>query len=295
MVAWAPVPNARPGSITTSIRSAPSAPVPAAASASQEGRTTSQSPTMHGFVEVAPAVGPVVGDLGRLDLDQAVAGGRLDVGQLGDLAGRAVDRVLDVRLTAFLLDPAGDDLDQLGQHPLGELGVAADGEADHCRRPHQRNALRTFSKMPDRAARGSLPGPSEPSSRSASSRCSSSSLTGVISLRTRAGHLGRAAECRAGPGPDADRVAVLGAGLRRRPRCSPSRVGTGICAAEHRRGHRAARAASSGPVPRAEVRVALRPRPGRRDRRGDRRSRPRRRRRRFGSAGRLDPRRDSTS
>ena len=48
------------------------------------------------LVEVAPAVGPVVGDLGRADLDQALAGGGLEAGELGQLARRAVDRVLDI-------------------------------------------------------------------------------------------------------------------------------------------------------------------------------------------------------
>ena len=46
-------------------------------------------------VEVAPAVGPVVGDLGRADLDQAVTRRRLEVRQARDLARGAVDRVLD--------------------------------------------------------------------------------------------------------------------------------------------------------------------------------------------------------
>ena len=38
-------------------------------------------------VEVAPAVGPVVGDLGRADLDQAVASRSLEVRQLGTSPG----------------------------------------------------------------------------------------------------------------------------------------------------------------------------------------------------------------
>ena len=72
-------------------------------SASRAGGPVSQDGRHHDpaagdrdrLVEVAPAVGPVVGDLGRADLDQAVAGGRLELGQLRQLAGRAVDRVLD--------------------------------------------------------------------------------------------------------------------------------------------------------------------------------------------------------
>ena len=57
------------------------------------------------LVEVAPAVGPVVGDLGRGDLDQALADRGLELAQLGQLALAAVDRVLDVAGPALLLDP----------------------------------------------------------------------------------------------------------------------------------------------------------------------------------------------
>ena len=48
------------------------------------------------LVEVLPAVGPVVGDLGRADLDQALARRGLDLAQLRQLPLAAVDRVLDV-------------------------------------------------------------------------------------------------------------------------------------------------------------------------------------------------------
>ena len=80
----------------------------------------------HRLVEVLPAVGPVVGDLGRDDLDQPVARRRLDLAQLGQLALAAVDRVLDVARPALLLDPVGRQHGQLGEDDLGLLGPAAD-------------------------------------------------------------------------------------------------------------------------------------------------------------------------
>ena len=49
----------------------------------------------------------------------------LQVGELGQLAGRAVDGVLDgPRPALHLLDPAGRELQQLGQHELGLLARA---------------------------------------------------------------------------------------------------------------------------------------------------------------------------
>jgi hypothetical protein len=82
------------------------------------------------LVEVLPAVGPVVGHPRRDQLDQAVAGRGLDLAQLGQLALAAVDRVLDVALAALLLDAVGRQHGQLGEHLLGQLGDAADREAD---------------------------------------------------------------------------------------------------------------------------------------------------------------------
>ncbi len=92
-----------------------------------------------GLVEVAPPIGPVVGDLGRADLDQALAGGRSELGHGRHLSGWPVDRVLDPTLAPLLLDPSRRQLQQLGEHGLRELGAAADGEPDHsssdsCRR-----------------------------------------------------------------------------------------------------------------------------------------------------------------
>ncbi len=93
-------------------------------------------------MEVLPAVRPVVGDLGRDHLDQAVAGRRLDLTELRQLALAAVDRVLDVARPALLLDAVGSEHGQLGEDDLGLLGRAADGEAD------QPKARRTREKKP---------------------------------------------------------------------------------------------------------------------------------------------------
>ena len=83
------------------------------------------------LVEVLPAVGPVVGDLGRADLDQPVPGRGLELAERGQLALGAVDRVLDVAGPVLLLDAARREHDELGEHPLRELRAAADGEPDH--------------------------------------------------------------------------------------------------------------------------------------------------------------------
>ena len=53
----------------------------------------------------------------------AVAGGRAQVGEVGQLAGRAVDRVLDDVAVLALLHPARRELEQLGEHELGLLAL----------------------------------------------------------------------------------------------------------------------------------------------------------------------------
>ena len=68
------------------------------------------------LVEFAPALGPVVGDLSRRDLDQRAARRGAQLGQLRQLAGSAVDRVLDdVVRDVDLLDAGGRQLEQLGE------------------------------------------------------------------------------------------------------------------------------------------------------------------------------------
>ena len=82
-------------------------------------------------MEGLPALVPVVGHLGGDDLDQRVAGGRAQVGQVGQLAGRAVDGVLDDVAVLALLHPARRELEQLGEDELGVLAPHPDPEADH--------------------------------------------------------------------------------------------------------------------------------------------------------------------
>ncbi len=84
----------------------------------------------HRLVEGLPALVPVVGHLARGDLDQRPAGGRAQVGQVGQLAGRAVDGVLDDVAVLALLHPARRQLEQLGEHELGLLALHPQGEAD---------------------------------------------------------------------------------------------------------------------------------------------------------------------
>src|ERR1700748_543350 len=98
VVACAPVPNAWPGSMTTS------SGVPAGRS--PRGRTGGGPAEDQGPVEAAPAVGPVVGDLRGADVDDRPAGGRAEIRQLRQLAGSAVDGVLDdLRADVDLLHP----------------------------------------------------------------------------------------------------------------------------------------------------------------------------------------------
>ena len=117
MVAWAPVPNAWPGSITRS----------SAASARRLPRRADGEPVAEHqrAVELAPALGPVVGDLRGRHLDQRAAGRRAQVGQRGSSPGGAVDRVLDdASPSVDLLDAARRELEQLGEHELGVCRAA---------------------------------------------------------------------------------------------------------------------------------------------------------------------------
>jgi hypothetical protein len=80
----------------------------------------------------APALIPVVGQLTGGDLDQRAAGRRRQIGQGGQLAGCAIDRVLDdVGADLDLLDPARRQLEQLRQDDLGILVAHPDGQAQH--------------------------------------------------------------------------------------------------------------------------------------------------------------------
>ncbi len=79
-------------------------------------------------MEVAPAVGPVVGDLAGADLDPTLPDRRIDLAEIRQLALAAVDRVLDVAGAAVLLDPVGGEHGQLGEHLVRQLRRAADRE-----------------------------------------------------------------------------------------------------------------------------------------------------------------------
>ena len=84
-----------------------------------------------GLVKVAPAVSPVVGDLRRADLHQALARRGFQGRDRGQLSRRAVDRVLHVGGAALLLHASRRQLDQLGEHLLGHLGAAANRQPNH--------------------------------------------------------------------------------------------------------------------------------------------------------------------
>jgi hypothetical protein len=98
-------------------------------------RADAQAAHAHRLVERLPALVPVVRQLARGDLDERSAGGGLQLWQRRQLAGRAVHRVLDDVAVVALLDPAGRQLEQLGQHELGLLAPYANREADHARPP----------------------------------------------------------------------------------------------------------------------------------------------------------------
>jgi hypothetical protein len=95
-------------------------------------RTHVQAPADgDGLVEGAPAVGPVVGHLGRRDVDERLAGRRAQGRQPGQLAGRAVDGVLDDVAVVDLLDSGGGEREQLGEDDLGVRAAHAQRKADH--------------------------------------------------------------------------------------------------------------------------------------------------------------------
>src|SRR5829696_9230977 len=130
-----------------------------------------------GLVEVAPAVGPVVGNLGRADLDPTAADRGIEVAQLRQLALAAVDRVLDVAGPPLLLDAVRRQDRQLGQDEVRLLRRAAHRE------PDQPKALRTRENRPSPCRGARLPSSRLSSRRSAISRCSSLRLVGTKTLR----------------------------------------------------------------------------------------------------------------
>ena len=113
VVSCAPVPNACAGSIDD----VEQAGVARGASAPRRAHVQPLA-DRHRPVEAAPALGPVVGDLGRRDLDERGAGGGAQRGQRGQLARRAVDGVLDRVAAVDLLDARRRELEQLGERDL---------------------------------------------------------------------------------------------------------------------------------------------------------------------------------
>ena len=116
-------------------------------------------------------------------------------GSAGSSPGGPVDRVLHPLAAALLLDPARGELEQVGEHALGELGAAADGE-------------------PDQAAGWSPP--SDSCRRSASLRCSRLSLRGTTtSTSTCSSPRCRAAQRRQPEAVERHRMPGLGPGRDR--------------------------------------------------------------------------------
>jgi hypothetical protein len=84
-------------------------------------------------VKRLPALRPVVGNLGGRDVDQRVACRGPEVGQRGQLSGRAVEDELDRVAVLALLQPGGRELEQLYEHRLGVGARDADRQPDHAR------------------------------------------------------------------------------------------------------------------------------------------------------------------
>ena len=147
VVGCAPVPNAWPGSTTRS-----SAPGRGGA---QGGRTHSRPPTSTGSWNSLPALGPVVGDRLAAHAHAHAADVGLALRERGQLARRAVERVLDEAVAVHLLDPAGRQLQQRRQHLLGRVRGRAERE------PDQRNARRSLPTIDSSAGSRRLSSVSE--------------------------------------------------------------------------------------------------------------------------------------
>jgi hypothetical protein len=84
-----------------------------------------------GLVKVSPAVGPVVRDLLRADLDETGSGRGLNFAEVGKLTFGPVDGVLDPTRSVLLLHPSGGKLHQLGEDYLRLVRAAANRQPDH--------------------------------------------------------------------------------------------------------------------------------------------------------------------
>ena len=131
-------------------------------------------------MKLLPALVPVVGDLARRDLDEIVADGRLQIGQLRHFAGRSVDRVLDDVAVADLLDAGRRKLHQLRQRELGVFGAAADRQPDHRTSARRRRP----QGCPRPSAGEGCSSVIVAANFSSSSRCSSLRLCGTRRLTT---------------------------------------------------------------------------------------------------------------
>ena len=130
VVGWAPGAEGLPGvdhDVHHSARSSPS---------SHEGRMTTRPPAMttgrwKSRQRSAQSSG-ISAELTWIGSSPATAS---IVSEVGQLALRAVDRVLDPAGPGLLLDPARRQLQQLGEHALGGVRAAADGEPDQAAGP----------------------------------------------------------------------------------------------------------------------------------------------------------------
>ena len=110
----APVPNACAG-VDRDVEQAGAA----AAGSAHGGRTCSRSPIVTGWWKLRQRSAQSSATSVVVMSTSAVAGRRAQRRQRGQLARRAVDRVLDVVAAVDLLDARRRELEQLGEHDLG--------------------------------------------------------------------------------------------------------------------------------------------------------------------------------
>ena len=170
----APVPNAWPGSITTS------RPVGERRLPRRPDAQPAEAPAhVDRPVVRLPALRPVVGDLARRDVDERAARHGADVRQRRQLARRAVDHVLDRVAVLALLEPAGRELEQLGEHRLGVARAPTRIASRITPAPSRPPPSRRGPAAPPRAARAArTPPPPRRRSRSARRRRSAAPGSG---------------------------------------------------------------------------------------------------------------------
>jgi hypothetical protein len=117
-----------------------------------------------GHMEALPALGPVVRHLLAADPNPASADVGFALRQRRQLAGCAVERVLDPTGAVDLLEAGRRELEQRGEDGLGVVGGGPYGQ------PDQRNARLTFANSPSAFAASRLRASSVADSRSSRSR-----------------------------------------------------------------------------------------------------------------------------